>query len=440
MLVQRLVQSRHPYVTARGNVFWFRFALPRHVRQLCPQLPREIKRTLRTDSFPEALYLVNQKTDLIRCLKRSRCKLTLERLYARLRDFSEGYEALATTWEVTQPQGVSGGPSQPPAGIIEKAQSEPAAKLSEAWKGFADWRRWREKVRRENTGMMDNLSFFIGDKPVREITRKDVKTALESISRLPQRNRKLYRGKPLKELVKARIPDEHRISSKTVKEHLKLCQSFFSSYLVKELALLDRSPADGLKIDFTDHRFACLGDAQVRSILEKSKDKPEWVQWFMSLAVYSGARRSELAGLTPQDFKRCPDTGRDYFVIHRGKTKAARRMVPLHRGLVDSGLLHWVSQQDGLLFPTASANPNRVTDHFVSLVDSRVNDLGERIVFHSLRHTFITKARAAGASTVLVQQVVGHEKSGAGVTDRYTHVFPLRDVLEVVDSITYEAW
>ena len=60
-------------------------------------------------------------------------------------------------------------------------------------------------------------------------------------------------------------------------------------------------------------------------------------------------------------------------------------------------------------------------------------------MLHSLRHTFITKARAAGVATGLIQQVVGHEKSGAGITDRYTHSFPLKDVLVVGDSVGYSA-
>ncbi|WP_198939322.1 tyrosine-type recombinase/integrase [Motiliproteus sp. MSK22-1] len=136
--------------------------------------------------------------------------------------------------------------------------------------------------------------------------------------------------------------------------------------------------------------------------------------------------------------KLCPDTGRHYFVIQEGKTKAARRSVPLHRQLVDDGLLDWLSgDQKALIFPTANQNPNRVTDLFGSLLDKKVNDVGERIVFHSVRHSFITKARAAGVETVLVQQVVGHEKSGAGVTDRYTHCFQLRQLLPVVDAVIY---
>lgn len=36
-----------------------------------------------------------------------------------------------------------------------------------------------------------------------------------------------------------------------------------------------------------------------------------------------------------------------------------------------------------------------------------------------------------------MQQVVGHEKAGAGLTDCYTHTFPLKSVAVVVDSVGY---
>lgn len=155
------------------------------------------------------------------------------------------------------------------------------------------------------------------------------------------------------------------------------------------------------------------------------------------MAAYSGARRSEIAALTKDDIKLCPDTKRYYFVVKEGKTKAARRTVPIHNHLIELGLLEWIDSSNYRFFNTAYENLNRVTDLFGSILERNVNDHGERLVFHSLRHTFITKARAAGINNVLVQQVVGHEKYGAGQTDRYTHTFQLKDVLKVVDCIQY---
>ena len=126
----------------------------------------------------------------------------------------------------------------------------------------------------------------------------------------------------LAEIVKLKIPLRHRISDKSVKEHLKLCQSLFSRYLVQEEDILKESPTNGIRLELEDKRFASLKDSEVRSVLDKSITKPVWFQWFLKVAVYSGARRAEIAGLRSVDFKFCSDTKRYYFIIHEGKTKA----------------------------------------------------------------------------------------------------------------------
>ena len=441
MSVRKLVQSCHPYISRRGNGYCFRFVLPRHVRQLCPELPTEIKRTLKTDSFSEAVVQVNGKTDLIVRIKQSRDSGTLTRLCASLASFDDEREkmvaaSLKGAW--AWPQAAGEVPVGKPEEVVGTPLELQSPTLSQAWTDFVAWKNWTTKRAGINVNLMDNLLFFLGDVQVHTITKRDLRVALESIRGLPQRNRGPYRGKSLQEISRMEIPEEHRVADKTVKEHLKLCQSLFSAYLVKERELLQVSPTDNLRLEVEDQRFACLGDAQVLSVLEKARKKPEWVRWFLLIAAYSGARRSEIARLCAEDFKTCPDTGRHYFVVKTGKTKAARRIVPIHRTLLAEGLLDWVREIDGPLFGIVQANLNRITDHFGSLVGEKTNDLGERLVFHSLRHTFITKSRSAGASTVLVQQVVGHEKRGAGITDRYTHSFPLRDVLPVVDLVSYQ--
>ncbi len=67
----------------------------------------------------------------------------------------------------------------------------------------------------------------------------------------------------------------------------------------------------------------------------------------------------------------------------------------------------------------------------------RFDDFGNRKVFHSFRHSFITKSRGSGIPVEHVQQVVGHEKTSAGMTDRYTKRQPLKEVLDVVDKVRY---
>ncbi len=58
----------------------------------------------------------------------------------------------------------------------------------------------------------------------------------------------------------------------------------------------------------------------------------------------------------------------------------------------------------------------------VELEIPSVNELDELRSYHSFRHTFISNIRNNHSFDLsLIQQVVGHEISKGGITDKYTH-------------------
>lgn len=406
-MVQTVVQK---YLVLRGNVYHFRYALPQDIRQVYPHLPREIKRSLQTDSLSEASALVADKLVVIQAVKNY-------------------HNSLETRLSLIESLSFERKNKLPAHSHTKKFR------LSVAWVKFCSWKTWPDKQAKANQRLFENLMLFVGDRYVEEISKQTLKEALISIQKLPKRNKSPYKSIPLKQLSRMKIPEEDRVSSKYVKEHLKLCQSLFGRYLRDELDVIDKSPTEGLVYDYQQSRFAALTDMQVLTLIPSLGLKPEWFKWLFLLALYTGARRSELMKLTKADFKLCPVSERPYFEINSGKTRAARRQVALGEELQSYGFMSWLEiQPKGPLFKVTI---NRATDLFNSMVEVKRNFHGERIVFHSLRHTFITKARAAGIQDVLVQQVVGHEKRGAGQTDRYTHNFNLEDTFKVVDSVSF---
>jgi integrase len=143
-------------------------------------------------------------------------------------------------------------------------------------------------------------------------------------------------------------------------------------------------------------------------------DGRQWADfpWFLLVALYTGARRSELLGLTVDDI--CPAhpetraaAGGDVPVIYirpnaeRGlKNKSSKRCVPIHPDLVAMGLLDLAVQRkargDARLLcsaPTMQKATTWLTDGFrdytIKGLDVRGDD---RKVFHSFRHTFKTQA------------------------------------------------
>lgn len=67
-----------------------------------------------------------------------------------------------------------------------------------------------------------------------------------------------------------------------------------------------------------------------------------------------------------------------------------------------------------------------------------LDDYGQRRLVHSFRHMMISGYLAGWVGNLAhLQQVVGYEKSGSGITRRYLHTFPLRSVCYVIDGLDW---
>jgi integrase len=129
-----------------------------------------------------------------------------------------------------------------------------------------------------------------------------------------------------------------------------------------------------------------------------------------------------------------------YIMIEDSKTDAGTRQVPLAPRLVDMGFLNYLEgkRPDEKLFPEITNNTQLTRIFHVireTLGIEYMDDYKRRRIVHSLRHTFITEAQKTN-NTQLVQQVVGHEHSQIGQTQRYTHRFTVSD-LPVVKELDW---
>lgn len=413
-----LRQTGIRYLYRLNETFYFRYIPPKAHRALSRRIPKQIKYSLRTVSKSLAIARLGALWAVLDKLPSASTVIELESLYEQL-CFAQ---CNASTGQMLH--------------AIEPLPS--CITLQEAWVSYLQGKTWTEKRRQTVEQMFLNIKLFLGDEPVDTYRSRDIERALSSIAKLPQRNRKPYSSMSLEETAGLDVPPELRISDKTVKEHLKLMAGLFSTYLVKEAKLLAKSPTEGVTFKADGKRFGAFTDFEVKEILTGAASKPDWLYWFVMIGAYTGARRSEIARLTKSDFSICNDSKRYYFKVTQGKTAAAVRLVPLSNDLIEAGLIEYLeSSRTEYLFDLAHRNPNRVTDLFGSLVTSGNDAYGDRLVFHSLRHTFITKARMAGLPTSLVQQYVGHSVTGAGVTDRYTHRYTIGKLAEVCDTVKY---
>ena len=300
-----------------------------------------------------------------------------------------------------------------------------------------------EKMKQSYQLYIKTLIEMMGDNDIALIEQGDIKNALLDFLRMPKRNLAKYKNFSVSELLEMEIDDEDRLAEKSVSHVKKLLQGMFSYAVQKKY--VTTSVMQGLRMNLSSKvTFAKYDDAEVLRILDGVNQRElitkKWMCW---LAAYTGARRGEIIQLRKQDVKVDSRTNRYYLLITEDagaiKTDNAHRQVPIHKKLIDEGFLKYAQSRDDKLFDGLKAET--FTQWFgefrESLGIAKYDDFNQRKVFHSFRHTFITKSRAENSQVDKVQQVVGHEKIHFGVTDRYSHTYDIIQILDVVDKVSF---
>jgi integrase len=162
------------------------------------------------------------------------------------------------------------------------------------------------------------------------------------------------------------------------------------------------------------------------------------------LGLLTGARLEEIGKLRVQDVED------DEIVIRSGKTRAAARRVPIHRALapiVDS-LTAGKTPEDFLIDGLRTVQGRRthgLSQRFTEYrksVGVGTNANGDResdVVFHSLRHWFVTQAINSGCIKEHIQAVVGHAPDRGVTTGTYYRGPTKENRRAVVDAIRLPA-
>ena len=172
--------------------------------------------------------------------------------------------------------------------------------------------------------------------------------------------------------------------------------------------------------------------------------------WLPLIALFTGARQSELAQLRIEDLREDPESGLWFFDIGTEggrsiKTASSRRKVPVHGHLVSIGLLRYrqslINQKQtalGDLWPDIKSDaegrrPGPWSKWFNRYLRVHAKVLDASKVFHSFRHTFKRMCRDAGIGEELHDALTGH--SGGGVGRSYGGGFGLKALAEAIAKI-----
>jgi integrase len=183
----------------------------------------------------------------------------------------------------------------------------------------------------------------------------------------------------------------------------------------------DRGPFD------TDELKAIFGTPIFTQGERPEGGQGEAAFWLPLLALFTGARLGELAGLKVSDVahEELAGTRCIYIVSNvkagsRIKTKQSARVVPIHTQLITVGFVRFVAAEEkrrgdeAWLFPQVAPGTTGAAAYskwFGRYVGAHgVTDEGK--VFHSFRHNFTDALRLAAVSEDLSHALVGHSRGG----------------------------
>lgn len=161
-----------------------------------------------------------------------------------------------------------------------------------------------------------------------------------------------------------------------------------------------------------------------QSILNGKKDK----MYGILLCLYSGLRIGELIALQWSDIdlvkgiltvsKSCHD-GQDGLIIDEPKTANSRRLIPLPKQLLP--ILKGIKKKSNSPFVVSASGSSvsvRSYQRSFELLLKRLNIPHKG--FHSLRHTFATRALECGMDVKTLSEILGH-KNPTVTLNRYAH-------------------
>jgi len=293
-------------------------------------------------------------------------------------------------------------------------------------------RQWAGKTIGQNRAYLNLLVEYFGpDRLLATITKQDASEVKKVLQELPaSRNTKpKLKAMPLMQAIKE--PGHKKIAAKTINSHIQMFKMFFD--WAERHGHSPHTLFEGMKVKkdrASDTERKPFSPDQARLIFTELTANPSGLvrkdshKWGMLLGMFTGARLNEICQLDIADvqqdgdiwFLNITDEGDETKSV---KSKAGRRKVPLHSELIRLGFLDFVdSRRNGTrLFPDYSyaANGGYGRNLGRCCNESFLPKLGIKLpglVFHSLRHTVVTRLGQANVPEPIIQCIVGHARSG----------------------------
>ena len=320
-------------------------------------------------------------------------------------------------------------PAAPPA------PGKPVSEVAAIY--FAEIRRTapvEPKTELDRKEVLELLDEVTGIKAINAITKSDAQEVKQILLRLPWNRNKMEatRGKPLSDMLE--VQGVRIISTRRVATHLGNLHAFFKWAVANGYA--DANVFDGMQVKAAkvsrDERKGSFSTEQLQGMFRHLTENPQDLvrkdvhKWGTLIAMLSGMRVNEVAQLDLADIKQDDEVW--YFDITKVgderkslKNEASQRRLPMHRRLIEVGLLAHIGAQREAghtrLFPDLSYSH---MNHYGRNLGRWVNEsflpaMGIKsslLTCHSFRHTMATRLAQADAPERHVPAIMGHRQAG----------------------------
>jgi integrase/recombinase XerD len=256
-----------------------------------------------------------------------------------------------------------------------------------------------------------NLLNFIGNKPIKQITTKELDN---------------YKNKRSKEIEKATV-------------NIELCCIKAIFNLALKWDFISFSPAKEVKkFSIEQKEILSFSDSELKILLDTIPEGN--LKNIVLFALYTGCRENEIVNIQVKDINLAE---RVISIINKEdfKTKSRKiRYIPISEKL--AGLLHNILKNERNIYTLFNPDmyffnkngikfdKNYVSKQFKKYL--RLADLPEKFHFHCLRHTAITNLVRAGVNINYIKQIAGH--SDIKTTENYIHI-GIEDLREAVNKV-----
>ncbi|MGX7947922.1 DUF6538 domain-containing protein [Oleidesulfovibrio alaskensis] len=264
-----------------------------------------------------------------------------------------------------------------------------------------------------------------------EVDHPMVRSYVEILQALPPNYSKNFPDMTVLEV--AKLGHEQTVTARTVNDKIGIMGRFFR-WAINQ-GYIETNYADGKRLPKGKPQYSTHEPWTIEDI-QKMLDAPQYVKdsfrspyqfWMVPLALYTGARQSELAQLRCEDLYETdglwcirihPNTED---VSSRVKTVKAIRTIPLHPVLVEElnfpAFVKRVRKEGhDRIFPEIKPRQGKYgkvvsqwfNDRFKKKLDLQPPRAGLKKDFHSFRNNFINAAKQARVPVEMIEETVGH--------------------------------